>query len=101
MKSRRGFLFGSAAASAAFTAPRWSVPASARQALAQQAWPTRPVKFLLTLGPGSGADTRARVFADPLGQRWGRAVVVEKRPGRDGICAIPALITAADHHQLP
>jgi tripartite-type tricarboxylate transporter receptor subunit TctC len=32
-------------------------------------WPTRPVKFIVTLGPGSGTDIGARVLADRLTQR--------------------------------
>ena len=70
------------------------------QASADQAWPTRPVKFILTLGPGSGADIGARLFADRLAQRWGQPVVVENRPGGDGIVAINAFVSAHDDHQL-
>jgi tripartite-type tricarboxylate transporter receptor subunit TctC len=95
MKSRRAFMFVSAAGLAATAAPRLSVVASA-----QQAWPTRPVKFILTLGAGSGADIGARLFADRLGQRWGQPVVVENRPGGDGIVAINAVVGAHDDHQL-
>ena len=67
---------------------------------ADQAWPTRPVKFILTLGPGSGADIGARLFADRLGQRWGQPIVVENRPGGDGIVAINSFVGAHDDHQL-
>ncbi|HYA04388.1 MAG TPA: tripartite tricarboxylate transporter substrate binding protein [Xanthobacteraceae bacterium] len=67
---------------------------------AAPAWPTRPVKFILTLGPGSGADIGARLFADRLSQRWGQPVVVENRPGGDGIVAINAFVTAHDDHVL-
>ncbi len=67
---------------------------------ADQAWPTRPVKFILTLGPGSGADIGARLFADRLRQRWGQPVVVENRPGGDGIVAINSFVSAHDDHQL-
>jgi tripartite-type tricarboxylate transporter receptor subunit TctC len=63
-------------------------------------WPTRPVKFILTLGPGSGADIGARLFADRLAQRWGQPVVVENRPGGDGIVAINTFVTAHDDHVL-
>ena len=63
-------------------------------------WPTHSVKFILTLGPGSGSDIEARLFADRLGQRWGQAVVVENRPGGDGIVAINAFVTAHDDHEL-
>jgi tripartite-type tricarboxylate transporter receptor subunit TctC len=95
MTSRRHFVFGSAAGLAAIAAPRLSVPVCA-----QQNWPTRPVKFILTLGPGSGSDIGARLFADRLSPRWGQPVVVENRPGGDGIVAINAVVGAHDDHQL-
>jgi tripartite-type tricarboxylate transporter receptor subunit TctC len=63
-------------------------------------YPTRPVKFILTLGAGSGADIGARLFADRLAQRWGQPVVVENRPGGDGIVAISAFVGAHDDHEL-
>lgn len=65
-----------------------------------QSWPQRPVKFILPLGPGSGADIGARLFADRLAQRWGQPVVVENRPGGDGVVAINAVLTARDDHTL-
>jgi tripartite-type tricarboxylate transporter receptor subunit TctC len=65
-----------------------------------QAWPMRPVKFILTLGAGSGADIGARLFADRLVQRWDQPVVVENRPGGDGLVAINAFVGAHDDHQL-
>jgi tripartite-type tricarboxylate transporter receptor subunit TctC len=93
---RRQFIF----ASAAMTAAALPLPLAHFTAVADQAWPTRPVKFILTLGPGSGADIGARLFADRLGQRWGQPVVVENRPGGDGIVAINSFVTAHDDHQL-
>jgi len=77
-----------AAASAASFAP------------AQTAWPTHSVKFIVPLGPGSGSDITARLFADRLSKRWGEPVVVENRPGGDGLVAINAFITAHDDHVL-
>lgn len=47
---------------------------------AADAWPSRPVRFIITLGPGSGVDIGARLFADKLSARWGQPVVVENRP---------------------
>lgn len=65
-----------------------------------QNWPQRPVHFLLPLGPGSGVDISARLFADRLTKRWGQPVIVENRPGGDGVIAINAFIGAHDDHVL-
>lgn len=71
-----------------------TVPTSA------QNWPQRPVKVLLTLGPGSGTDIGMRLFADRLSKRWNQAVVIENRPGGDGVVAITAFLGANDDHVL-
>ncbi len=65
-----------------------------------QDWPQKPVKFILSLGPGSGADLGARLYADRLTKLWGHPVVVENRPGGDGVIAINAVIQAKDDHTL-
>src|SRR3974390_2399749 len=65
-----------------------------------QSWPSRPIRFIVTLGAGSGVDIGARLFADKLSERWGQAVVVENRPGGDGIVAITSVLTAHDDHTL-
>ena len=65
-----------------------------------QAWPTRTVKFILTLGPGSGTDIGGRLLADRLTKKWGQPVVIENRPGGDGIVAINAFVSAKDDHVL-
>ena len=65
-----------------------------------QAWPQRTVKFILPLGPGSGADISARLIADRLSTRWGQSVVIENRPGGDGFVAINAFVGSRDDHTL-
>ena len=55
-------------------------------------WPQRPVKFLVSLGPGSGADIGARLLAERLTTRWNQPVVVENRPGGDAVVAINSFI---------
>jgi tripartite-type tricarboxylate transporter receptor subunit TctC len=67
---------------------------------AAQVWPQRPVKLIVTLGPGSGVDIGARLLADRLSRRWGQPVVVENRPGGDGLVAISAFVAANDDHVL-
>jgi tripartite-type tricarboxylate transporter receptor subunit TctC len=65
-----------------------------------QPWPQRPVKFILSLGPGSGADITGRMLAERLSKQWGQPVVVENRPGADAVLAINAVIAAKDDHTL-
>jgi tripartite-type tricarboxylate transporter receptor subunit TctC len=77
-----------------------AVAAVTLMASAETKWPTRPVRFILTLGAGSGSDIGARLLADRLSQRWGQPVVVENRPGGDAIVAINAFVTAHDDHVL-
>src|SRR5437762_3830735 len=68
--------------------------------LSAQEWPHKPVKMVLSLGPGSGADIGARLYADRLTKLWGQPVVIENRPGGDGVIAINAVIQAKDDHTL-
>jgi tripartite-type tricarboxylate transporter receptor subunit TctC len=77
-----------------------AVAAVTVMASAETTWPTRPVRFILTLGAGSGSDIGARLLADRLAQRWGQPVIVENRPGGDAIVAINAFVTAHDDHVL-
>jgi tripartite-type tricarboxylate transporter receptor subunit TctC len=65
-----------------------------------QIWPQRAVRFIVGLGPGSAQDLAARLFGDQLAKRWGQPVVVENKPGADGINAINAFISAHDVHTL-
>jgi tripartite-type tricarboxylate transporter receptor subunit TctC len=67
---------------------------------AAQSWPQRPVKFVVTLGGGSGVDIGTRLISDRLSKRWGQPVVVENRPGGDGIVAITSFLGAHDDHVL-
>jgi len=67
---------------------------------AAEQWPKRSVHFIVTLGPGSGVDLGARLFADKLSARWGQPVIVENRPGGDGMVAITSFLSAHDDHTL-
>ena len=83
---------------AAFAVAAFALPAAAQSQAPN--WPVRPVKFILTLGPGSGADLGARLLAEKLSAKWGHPVVVENRPGGDGFVAINAFTGARDDHVL-
>jgi tripartite-type tricarboxylate transporter receptor subunit TctC len=65
-----------------------------------QTYPQRTVKFILPFGPASGTDITARLVGDRLSARWGKPVVIENRPGGDGLVAINAFISANDDHTL-
>jgi tripartite-type tricarboxylate transporter receptor subunit TctC len=65
-----------------------------------QTWPTRTVRFVLTLGPGSGTDIGGRLLADRLTRKWGQSVVIENKPGGDSIVGINAFVSAKDDHIL-
>ena len=73
---------------------------AAGPSLAQQQWPQRPVKFIVSLGPGSGIDIGSRLLADRLTKRWGQPVVIENKPGGDSLIAISAVVSANDDHVL-
>jgi tripartite-type tricarboxylate transporter receptor subunit TctC len=87
-------LFAFVAAALILPAAMWG------QCAAADSWPNRPVRFIVTLGPGSGVDIAARLLADKLSARWSRPVVVENRPGGDGIIAITSFLGAHDDHTL-
>jgi tripartite-type tricarboxylate transporter receptor subunit TctC len=58
------------------------------------------VKFIVTLGAGSGTDIGMRLLGDRLSKRWNQPVVIENRPGGDGIVAITTFLGANDDHVL-
>ena len=62
--------------------------------------PQRTVKFILPFGPASGTDIAARMVADRLSKLWGQPVVIENRPGGDGLVSINAFVSANDNHSL-
>jgi tripartite-type tricarboxylate transporter receptor subunit TctC len=92
MKSVTGLIRLLALAAAAVPALFSSSPLKA------QDWPQRPVKLILPLGAGSGADTSARFIGEKLQKHLGRAVVIEPRPGGDSVIAINAVLNADDNH---
>jgi tripartite-type tricarboxylate transporter receptor subunit TctC len=49
-----------------------------------QAYPTKPVKLIVTYPPGGSSDLMARVFGQKLGDVWGQTVIIESKPGAAG-----------------
>jgi tripartite-type tricarboxylate transporter receptor subunit TctC len=71
-----------------------------RAAQAQQTYPSHTVRLILPFGAASATDITARLLADRLSTRWGKPVVVENRPGGDGLVALNAFLGARDDHTL-
>ncbi len=67
---------------------------------AAQSYPTKTVRFILPYGPASASDMTARLFADRLSRLWNKPVVVENRPGGDGLVSLTAFVQAHDDHAL-
>lgn len=68
--------------------------AAAGHALAQEAWPSRPIKLVVPQGPGSGSDVLARLVNDRLGQLLGQPVVIENNPAANGLVALGGVAKA-------
>ena len=73
---------------------------TAATATAAETWPQRMVRVFVPVGAGSATDTAARIYADRLGERWKQPVVVENRPGADGLIGVSAFVAARDDHVL-
>lgn len=53
-------------------------------AVLAQAYPTKPIRILVHVPPGSAPDITARVVGDKLAESMGQAVVIDNRPGAGG-----------------
>ncbi len=69
--------------------------ALAGAAHAQDAWPTRPVKIVVTFPPGGSSDLVARLLAPKLQAALGQPFIIENRPGGAGIIGSDAVAKAA------
>src|SRR5262245_16059454 len=69
-------------------------------AISNEQWPQRAVRLIVPFATGSGPDFAARLFADRLSERWKQPVVVENRPGADGLIGTAAFVNLRDDHVL-
>jgi len=62
------------------------------QFVTAQDYPNKPIKFIVPLTPGSGADIAGRIVAKHLTDIWKQPIVVENRPGAGGQIGTQAVI---------
>ena len=58
-------------------------------------YPTRPIRLIIAVAPGAGADAIARMAAQMLTDKWGQTAVVDNRPGAGGVIAMELVARAA------
>jgi tripartite-type tricarboxylate transporter receptor subunit TctC len=69
--------------------------ALAAPAVAQDAYPAKPVRFIVPFPATGPLDVMARLYAQKLGERWGKSVIAENRPGATGTIGADAVAKAA------
>src|SRR6476661_11079184 len=65
------------------------------------AWPTKPIRLIVPLTPGSATDVMARVVMDQVSARLGQPIIVENRPGAGNTIGMSAVAKAdPDGHTI-
>src|SRR5678816_672217 len=68
---------------------------------AADVYPNKPIRIIITVAPGGGADITARAVGQKLSEAWGQQVVVDNRPGGNGIVGMDiALIHISEPTRL-
>ena len=66
-----------------------------------QSFPSKPVKFIVPYAAGGLPDSVARIVAQKLTERLGQTVVVDNKPGGNGVVAFQNLMAGAnDNHSF-
>ena len=61
---------------------------------AQESYPTKPVRVVIPFPPGGTLDKVGRMLAQRLGEQWGQSVVIDNRPGGNGVIGGDAVAKA-------
>jgi tripartite-type tricarboxylate transporter receptor subunit TctC len=75
-------------------------PITDNRAIAAEQWPQRAVNLIVPFGSGTGTDIAARIYAEQLAVRWKQPVVVENRPGAEGVIGVTAFAAMREDHRL-
>jgi tripartite-type tricarboxylate transporter receptor subunit TctC len=69
-----------------------ATPALARSSLAQGAWPTRTIRWIVPFAAGGAADTAARSIAATMQELLGQNIIIENRTGGNAMIAANAVL---------
>lgn len=85
MQVRRRELLGAGIAMAAMPvlAPAWA-----------QAFPSKPVRWIIPFAPGGNYDVTSRLVGDAMGRKLGQTVLADNRPGAGGVIGLEAAVAA-------
>ena len=59
-----------------------------------QAYPNKPIKAIVPFAPGSATDTIGRTFATKMSEELGQAIIIENKPGVNGMLGADAVAKA-------
>lgn len=63
----------------------WAAPSTG---WAQDAFPSKPIRLVVPYPPGGASDVTARLLGQKMAESWGQPVVIDNRPGANGIVAL-------------
>lgn len=61
---------------------------------AEEPYPSKPARMIVTFGAGATTDTIARIFANKISEVWGQQLIVENRPGAGGVIGMDSVAKA-------
>lgn len=77
------------------------IATAAPAAVANDSYPSRPLRFVVPFPPGSGTDITARLFAKKIGEISGQPIMVDNKPGGNGFIGVQSVLnTAADGYTV-
>src|SRR4051812_17755331 len=85
LRTRRAFVQAMAAACASAVIPRFATA---------QAYPTKPLRWIVGFPAGGGADIVSRIMAPWLAERLGQPVVIENKPGASSNISIQTVVNS-------